>query len=146
MRRLLWVVVVVALVLLLHTPLVFSSEHPKVKIRIITTPMGTGAYFLGFKLAEIVNKNHPWLQLEAIEGMGSATNVQMVMRDPSMKKTTIINSTNLSADFARQALPPFTKPYKEVMGTDLQVAFRCSAALRSSWSSGRWDSHSGTCT
>lgn len=100
-----------------------TSDHPKVKIQLITSPMGTGAYFLGFKLAEIVNKTHPWLRLEAVEGMGSATNVQMVMRDPSMKKTTIMNSTNLSADFARRGLPPFKKPYKQVMGTRLQVAF-----------------------
>jgi len=113
----------VMIVVFAGSALVFSAEHPQVKIRVITSPMGTGAYFLGFKLAEIVNKKHPWLRLEAVEGMGSATNVQMVMRDPSVKKTTIINSTNLSADFARRALPPFTKPYKEVMGTNLQVAF-----------------------
>lgn len=117
------VTAVVALVLLFKAPMVFSTEHPQVKIRIITSPMGTGAYFLGFKLAEIVNKSHPWLRLEPVEGMGSATNIQMVMREPAMKKNTIINSTNLSADFASQALPPFTKPYQEVMGTRLQVAF-----------------------
>jgi TRAP transporter TAXI family solute receptor len=104
-------------------PNIVHAQHPKVKVRLVSSPMGTGAYFLGFKLAEIINKKHPWLQMEAVEGMGSATNIQMLMKDPSMKKNTIYNSTNLSADFARQALPPFTKKYKEVMGSHLQVAF-----------------------
>jgi TRAP transporter TAXI family solute receptor len=104
-------------------PNIVYAQHPKVKVRIVTAPMGTGAYFLGFKLAEIINKKHPWLQMEAVEGMGSATNIQMLMKDPSTKKNTIYNSTNLSADFARQALPPFTKKYAEVMGSKLQVAF-----------------------
>jgi TRAP transporter TAXI family solute receptor len=123
MKRMLYWFLIIGLITLPAFQTAFSAEHPKVKIRIITSPMGTGAYFLGFKLAEIVNKKHPWLQLEAVEGMGSATNVQMLMKDPSMKKSAIINSTNLSADFARRALPPFKKTYKEVMGTHLQVAF-----------------------
>lgn len=99
------------------------KEHPKVTVQIITSPMGTGAYYLGFKLAEIINKKHPWLKMEAVEGMGSATNIKMIMEDPSRRKNTVFNSTNLSAGFARQALPPFKKKYKEVLGSNLQVIF-----------------------
>ncbi|MEO0249280.1 MAG: TAXI family TRAP transporter solute-binding subunit [candidate division WOR-3 bacterium] len=123
MRRLIVVVMILTLVVFATSRPVSAAERPKTKIRLLTTAMGTGAYFLAFKLAEIVNKKSTWLQLEPVEAGGSAANIQMVMRDPSIKKTTIINSTNLSTDFARRALPPFTKSYKEVMGTDLQVAF-----------------------
>lgn len=123
MKKVLLVLVLVGLIVGFTGQNIVYAQHPKVKIRLLTSPMGTGAYFLGFKLAEIVNKKHPWLQLETVEGSGSATNVQMLMKDPSMRKTTIFNSTNFSADFARQGLPPFTKKYKDVMGTNLQVAF-----------------------
>jgi len=100
-----------------------STEREKVTIRLVSSPMGTGAYFLAFKLADIINKKHPWIKIEAVEGMGSAANLQMLMKDPKTKKNTIFNSTNLSYSFALQALPPFTKRYKEVMGTNLQIAF-----------------------
>lgn len=99
------------------------AEHPKVKVRLVAAPMGTGGYFLAFKLAEIINKKHPWLEMEAVEGMGSATNIQVLMKDPSMKKNTIVNSTNHSLDFAHQGFPPFTKKYQDVMGNKMQVAF-----------------------
>jgi TRAP transporter TAXI family solute receptor len=115
----------VALILMVPTYALPATQqgHPIVTVRIITPPMGTGAYYLGFKLAEIVNKKHPWLRLEAVEGMGSATNIQMVMKDPALRKNTIFNTTNLSIDFARQALPPFTKRYKDALGSELQIIF-----------------------
>lgn len=100
-----------------------ASDEKKQTVRIITSPLGTGAYYQGFKLAEIVNKKHPRIKMEAVEGMGSATNILMIMKDPSLRKNTIFNSTNLSADFARQALPPFTKKYKDALGSDLKVIF-----------------------
>jgi TRAP transporter TAXI family solute receptor len=129
MKRVLYgAIVIMVLVGLIDGTVLYAAEkdlkgHPTVKVQIITSPMGTGAYYLGFKLAEIINKKHPWLKMEAVEGMGSATNIQMVMKDPSIRKNTIFNSTNLSASFARQALPPFDKKYKEVLGSNLQVIF-----------------------
>jgi len=100
-----------------------ASPAKKQTVRIVTPPMGTGAYYLGFKLAEIINKTHPWLQMEAVEGMGSATNVMVMMKDPSLRKNTVFNSTNLSADFARQALPPFKTTYKDALGSDIMAIF-----------------------
>jgi len=68
-----------------------STEREKVTIRLVSSTMGTGAYFLAFKLADIINKKHPWIKIEAVEGMGSAANLQMLMKDHKTKKNTIFN-------------------------------------------------------
>jgi TRAP transporter TAXI family solute receptor len=98
-----------------------AEQHPKFKVQILTTPMGAGAYYVGFKWAEIVNRKRFWLEAEAIEGMSSTTNIKLIMKEPERRKNTIFNSNNISASFARNALPPFTKKYQDVLGSQLQA-------------------------
>jgi len=123
-KRLLYLSIAMAIMAFISEGVIHAaSASKKTKIRLITSPIGTGAYYLGFKLAEVINQKHPWLEIEAIEGMGSVTNIMTIMKDPALRKTTIFNATNLSADFAREALPPFKKKYKEVLGTNIMAAF-----------------------
>jgi TRAP transporter TAXI family solute receptor len=98
-----------------------AQGHRKFKVQILTTPMGAGAYYVGFKWAEIVNKKHSWLEVEAIEGMSSTTNIKLIMKEPARRKNTIFNSNNISASFARHGHPPFTTKYQEVLGSKLQA-------------------------
>jgi len=94
-----------------------------VTIRIVSSPMGTGSYFFAFKLAEIINKKHSWVKVEAVEGMGAVANIKWLIKNPSAKKNTILNATHLAYDFSKKGLQPFEKGYKEIMGSELKIIF-----------------------
>ncbi len=102
---------------------VMAAEKEKVKVSLLTTPMGTGAYFFSFKLAEEVNRTHPWLRIEVKEGMGTVPQMKSIMNKPELGKTTVWNSVNTLGQLARNGTRPFKKSYSKATGSKLMLAF-----------------------
>jgi uncharacterized protein len=73
--------------------------------------MGGTTYVLGFALAEILRKYHPWLRAEAVETRGADANVAAVATDTARRKDTLINSQEISNALAREGREPFKTSY-----------------------------------
>ncbi len=93
-----------------------TSSHPTVSINVLASKMGATAYVSTFAMADIINKNHPWLRATATETQGATENVMLMIQDPERKKNTIFFSTAPVNLMAQQGLKPFQKPYNGMRG------------------------------
>jgi len=67
-----------------------SGSHEQVKINILASASGAGAYVMSFALADIINKNHPWLRAEAVESPGAEVNYKNLALKPELRANTIV--------------------------------------------------------
>ena len=112
--------VVGILLVLSHANLTAAAEpttaSPKpgqeVQLQLLSMTLGGTAYVMCFALAEIVNKNHPWLRLTAAETKGSIANLLTMAKEPGLRKNTIFFTNEESDSWAREGRPPFKTPYK----------------------------------
>jgi len=88
-----------------------SAEEKDANIKILSSSFGSLAYRLSFGLAEIINKNHPYIRAVARETRGSTENQMTLLSHPEMRKDTIFNANGLSFHNAKNAVPPFKSPY-----------------------------------
>jgi len=90
-----------------------KAARPKeeVRLQLLSMTMGGSAYVLSFALAEIVNKNSPWLRLTAAETKGSVANLVTMANEPGLRKNTLFFTHEESNSWARQGRPPFKAPY-----------------------------------
>lgn len=65
-----------------------AKPHEEVNLEILGSPQGGTGYALGFALAEVVNKNHPWLRAAARESEFSVS-IQTFVKEPERRKNTI---------------------------------------------------------
>jgi len=104
--------VIVALTFLVSQTRAALAAAQKVNLQLLSMTLGGSVYVMCFALAEIVNKNHPWLRIAAAETKGSVANLLTLARDPALKKNTIFFTNELSNSWAREGRPPFKPPYK----------------------------------
>ncbi|MCJ7593935.1 MAG: TAXI family TRAP transporter solute-binding subunit [Desulfobacterales bacterium] len=89
-----------------------ALAQEKTNIKIFSVPLGGTVYVLSFALAEVINKYHPWIRAEGLEGRGSMANLKILAENPAARKNTLIFTNELSEIYAKNAVKPFTKPYK----------------------------------
>ena len=88
-----------------------AAPRAKFEATLLSMTLGGSAYVLSFALAEIVNKSHPWLHINAAETKGPVANLVTVANEPGMRKSTFFFTQESSNSVARQGLPPFKVPY-----------------------------------
>ncbi len=93
-----------------------QSQHPTVNIDLLASRMGATGYVMSFALADIINRNHPWLRATAIETTGVTENVRTIVDTPSKKKNTIFFSAGPDNLMSEQAIKPYTKAYNGMRG------------------------------
>ena len=89
-----------------------EAARPDANLQLLSMTLGGSAYVMSFALAEIVNKNHPWLRLTAVETKGSVANLVTMAREPGLRKNTLFFTHEESNSWAREGRPPFKTPYK----------------------------------
>jgi len=87
------------------------QAEEKTNIKIFSVPLGGTVYVLSFALAEVINKYHPWIRAEGLEGRGSMANLKILAENAGARKNTLIFTNELSEIYAKNAVKPFTKPY-----------------------------------
>ncbi len=88
-----------------------AVPHAKVEATLLSMTLGGSAYVLSFALAEIVNKSHPWLHINATETKGPVANLVTMANEPGIRKSTFFFTQESSNSVARQGMPPFKAPY-----------------------------------
>lgn len=117
MKRVLWLLLVVLLLagLALAGCAAQPTEHEPVEIAILTQPTGATSYLYSNAVADILNKNHPWIRASVLAGFSPAAATERGSeRDP---KTTLFTPTNLSYWDARAGNPPYTRKYELMLIT-----------------------------
>ncbi len=89
-----------------------AQAREKVNLKLLAMSVGGTVYVLSFALAEVVNKNHPWLRIQVQEARGSVGNLKRISDNPGIRKDTLFFTHEVSNVYAREARKPFTTPYK----------------------------------
>ncbi len=114
MRKKALLVTVFLISILVALPFI-SSCAPKApdvnEVDLLASKMGGLAYIATFGLADIINKNHPWLRANAFETTGTTENLKSLALEPERRSKTIIFSLVASSHQARIGDPPYEKPY-----------------------------------
>ncbi|MBI2854563.1 MAG: ABC transporter substrate-binding protein [Chloroflexi bacterium] len=85
-----------------------STAHAPVSVSLLSTRSGSGAYALAYALADIVNKNHPWMKITVTDTFGGQDNLkQMVSKSPKERETTIFLQDDGAYFDALAGNPPF---------------------------------------
>jgi TRAP transporter TAXI family solute receptor len=115
MRRVICVLVAVTIV----TGVLIAGCAPArkagetVELEMVSFRAGTSTYALSFGLADIVTKNHPWINVTGEEGGGSIANLRLMAENPEKRKTTLFMSHEASNFQARTAMAPFKEAYMD---------------------------------
>lgn len=88
-----------------------ATSHEKVSLDILGGPMGGIYYVFAFALADIINKNHPWLRGTGRESTGIDVNVKTLAMEPDKRKNTVVISHESGVHQAAVGDPPFEAPY-----------------------------------
>jgi TRAP transporter TAXI family solute receptor len=83
------------------------SSHPEFKLTIISATQGQPQFILSQALAEIINKDHPWLRASNRVSLGFIDNLKVLARNPDMRKNTMIISDNTASWLANMGEEPF---------------------------------------
>ena len=59
-----------------------APAHEIVTIDFYLNPLGSVAYTMGLGLSELIEKEHPWLRLNAVEGPGATANTYNMLTNP----------------------------------------------------------------
>jgi hypothetical protein len=89
-----------------------TKPREEVTVRLLTMTLGSTAYVVSFALAEIVNKNHPWLRVNTLESQSNLGNLVALANDPSIRKSTFVFSSEDANEWAVAGLPPLKESYK----------------------------------
>lgn len=93
------------------TPTPTSKPHEIVKLDVWYSTPGTSNQILTVALAEIINRNHPWLRLTAAEGGGTSVHLRKLSDDPTLRNHTVFVNNEYSLVAAAKGVPPYEKPY-----------------------------------
>jgi TRAP transporter TAXI family solute receptor len=88
-----------------------APKHEIVRVKLLSMSLGGTVYVLSFALAEVINKTHPWLRVECIEGRGSEANLKTLSENPAMRKDTFIFTQEVSNVEAREGREPLKSAY-----------------------------------
>ena len=89
-----------------------QTKHEKITVNLLLAPSGSVAYTLGYGVADIINRHHPWLKASAIETFGFVDNIKAyAAKSTEDKKRTIFFSNSIITDQASLGVTPFQKKY-----------------------------------
>lgn len=100
-----------------------TAQEDKPKVLFLTSPEGQGAYYVGFKLASIINRVDPTIVAQAKEGHGSSANIAVLMKDAKLRTSLIANGTDLTAELAEIGHEPYETTYSKATGSSLKTVF-----------------------
>ncbi len=89
-----------------------KKPQEAVELELLAMQAGTTSYAMAFAMADIVTKNHPWINITAVEGGGSVGNLGVLAQKPEKRSTTLIFTHEASNHRAREGMEPFKEPYK----------------------------------
>ncbi len=129
MKRVMYCLIVVTLVASLIVTACApkpTPEHEEVSVDIYGGWLGTGPYFIGVALSEMLYELHPWLKATPLESLGSAGAVHTVEALPTERKNhaLITTYTHLDLVLAWQGAEPYEREF-----TDLKIVARTMEPL-----------------
>lgn len=86
-----------------------AQEGKEVKITLHSAPFGSIVYGISMGIEALSRKQHPWLRLAHVEGLGATGNTKQLLTNPSWKDSIIITS-DFDILLAQKGAPPFKKP------------------------------------
>lgn len=89
-----------------------TTSQPQVDIQIYSAQFGGVNYLAGMAIAELLNKNHPWIRATNIETAGASENIKRMDKDdPATTARAIRTTTGTVFWTATNGRPPFEKKY-----------------------------------
>ena len=86
-----------------------APEREVMTINLITSPLGSTGYLVAQQFASEVNREHPWLRINVIEGKGN--NIHNLANKPEIRSDTIAHGGTLTNWFVKQGWPPAEVAY-----------------------------------
>ena len=93
-------------------PAPVPKPREKVEIRWLAFRKGPPQFDTAVVLSVLINKNSPWLRIEASESAGSVPHIKTIIEQPETRKNTIFLNLESTNSLARAGLPPFKEPFK----------------------------------
>ena len=112
MKRLVLCLALIFLVSLTFRPALsplHAKNHEKQNVKLITATFGSTAYLVAQQLATEVNRSHPWLHINVIEGRPN--NVHELANKPNLRKNTFVESATFTKWLVEQGKRPAKAPY-----------------------------------
>lgn len=92
-----------------------KTTSKEVKVEMLGTKLGTIGQILCHALADIVNKNHPWLRVSVTETMGTTDSLKSFANlTPDKKKYMFCLGGDSDYLSARAGRPPFGRPHDDL--------------------------------
>jgi TRAP transporter TAXI family solute receptor len=88
---------------------VCAEEQQKRTIKLITATFGSTAYLVAQQLATEVNRKHPWLRINVIEG--KPNNVHELANKPNLRINTVVESATYTKWAVGKGMRPAKAPY-----------------------------------
>ncbi|MBN1106906.1 MAG: TAXI family TRAP transporter solute-binding subunit [Deltaproteobacteria bacterium] len=88
---------------------VYAQTPPQKTINLITATFGSTAYLIAQQLATEVNKKHPWLRINVIEG--KPNNAHELANKPNIRSNTVVESATYTKWAVSKGLRPAKAPY-----------------------------------
>jgi hypothetical protein len=104
------------------------SSHPEFKLTIISATTGQPQFILSQALAEMINKDHPWLRASNRASLGWIDNVKTLARNTNMRKDTMIIADQASQLPASKGEEPF-KGFQYTSGKIIAVVSQMSLII-----------------
>lgn len=93
----------------LSVPAAEKKAHERVRVPILTLPMGAGVYEWWASYERIFEENHPWLRVASQETPGFVYNLKEMATNKKRWKTCIFGSSMALIEAGNHAIKPFFK-------------------------------------
>ncbi len=84
-----------------------ATPHAQFYLTLSAGAVGQESYLLGYGMADMINKYHPWLRAIARTSGGSADDAMQMIKEPAIRKNTIFVNTNASMWAAQKGVYGF---------------------------------------
>ena len=129
-KRLWWMVLVGILAMALLVPAIGCgeagqpAEHEIVNVELYSSAGKTGSYAVCAAIADIFNKNHPWIRMSHIESSGDLERISLtVPMPPDRRKNVLLDVSDYNTTSTRLGIEPFPKSEDLIF---LAASRRCS--------------------
>lgn len=89
--------------------MLYAQQQPTRTVNLITATFGSTAYLVAQQLATEVNKKHPWLRINVIEG--KPNNVHELANKPNIRINTVVESATYTKWAVGKGMRPANAPY-----------------------------------
>ncbi|MEW6665052.1 MAG: TAXI family TRAP transporter solute-binding subunit [Thermodesulfobacteriota bacterium] len=88
----------------------YAQKQPIRTVNLITATFGSTAYLIAQQLATEVNRKHPWLRINVIEG--KPNNVHELANKPNIRTDTVVESATYTKWATSKGMRPANAPYQ----------------------------------